>query len=444
MMFPKIEFVNHASLIVSNGHVNLIMDPWLDGDAFNGGWRQISKTQLKYSDFSDITHIWFSHEHPDHFSPKNIFSIPSEFRKEITVLFQETVDKKVFNFCRKAGFKSVIELSQDKPFDLGYKFSIMCNPYVGDDSYAYLRVNDFGILNLNDCVVDSRKKSLEIKRRCGRVNVLLTQFGYADKVGDKDDVGLREKASMEKVRRIVSQNEAFEPDYIIPFASYIYFCHSENAYMNEGFFSINRVFAELKLFNIENLVIMYPGDNWIIGQEWNSNEISLANYSRDLASSLQEDLNYSDLIPLENLLEESLIFSEKLRDHYGVSLFSKLSKLNLNIQLTDLKVNVTLNGFNGLLEFQDNSTIPLDVEMSSESLYFALKNLFGFDTLDVNARYQTLSNLGRKRFDLIRGVTASANRGEQWPIPTYLTRVKRRLIFEWNHYREQTLSMLRS
>ena len=435
MNFPKIEFVNHASLIVSNDDVQLIMDPWLDGDAFNGGWRHISETKLKYSEFKKITHIWFSHEHPDHFSPKNIFCIPPEVRKGITVLFQETVDKKVSKFCLKAGFKKVIELSQDNPFEVGDDFSIMCNPYVGDDSYAYLHVNGYGILNLNDCVVDSRKKALEIKRRCGKVDVLLTQFGYADKVGNREDIILREEASSEKVRRIVDQNSVFKPNFIIPFASYIYFCHSENAYMNEGFFSIDRVFAELSKCYVDNLVIMYPGDNWIVGQEWNDNSVSITKYIKDLAESLDKELNYSINIPLEDLIAESTKYASKLKDYYGVSYFSKLSEVNLAIVLTDLNVKVTLNGLRGLLQLTDNSVSTFDVQMSSESLYFALKNLFGFDTLDVNARYQTLSPSGKQRFDLIRGVSAAANRCEQWPIPSYFMRIKRRLLFELNHYR---------
>ena len=118
-----------------------------------------------------------------------------------------------------------------------------------------------------------------------------------------------------------------------------------------------------------------------------------------------------------------------------------MAEISLDILLTDLNVKVTLNGFNGLLKLTGNFTSSYDVEMSSESLYFALKSLFGFDTLDINARYQTLSKAGKQRFDLIKGVSASANRCEQWPIPSFFARVKRRLTFEFKHLSGQTLRM---
>ena len=89
----KIEFVNHASYIIEHGGIRLITDPWIEGTAFNEGWSLIEPTHLQYTDFKDITHIWFSHEHPDHFSPPNLKSIPEELRKNITVLFQYTKDK---------------------------------------------------------------------------------------------------------------------------------------------------------------------------------------------------------------------------------------------------------------------------------------------------------------------------------------------------------------
>jgi len=80
-----VEWVNHASFVVESGTVNLICDPWLDGTAFNHGWRLISPTIFRYEDFARVTHIWFSHEHPDHFSPSNLKRIPEQFRRNVTV-----------------------------------------------------------------------------------------------------------------------------------------------------------------------------------------------------------------------------------------------------------------------------------------------------------------------------------------------------------------------
>ena len=80
-MKPLITFVNHASVIFSHSDVTLITDPWISGPAFNDSWELISQSKLHIDDFAKITHIWFSHEHPDHFSPKMLESIPEEIRK---------------------------------------------------------------------------------------------------------------------------------------------------------------------------------------------------------------------------------------------------------------------------------------------------------------------------------------------------------------------------
>ena len=111
----KIEWVNHASYIFQYKNSRIIADPWLFGSSFNDGWDLLVETQFKVESFKDITHIWFSHEHPDHFAPQVLGKIDEEIRKKITVLFQETTDKRVVNFCKKLSFK-VEELSHRTKF----------------------------------------------------------------------------------------------------------------------------------------------------------------------------------------------------------------------------------------------------------------------------------------------------------------------------------------
>ena len=101
----EITWVNHASFVIEKGKTGLICDPWLDGSVFNKGWDLLSPTQWRYEDFKRLTHIYFSHEHPDHFFPSNIQKIPQEVRSGIEVIYQETQDNKVINYCEKLGFK---------------------------------------------------------------------------------------------------------------------------------------------------------------------------------------------------------------------------------------------------------------------------------------------------------------------------------------------------
>src|ERR1700757_1138608 len=120
-----IEWVNHASFVVNSGAIRLITDPWLDGTAFNKGWKLLSPTGFRYQDFADITHIWFSHEHPDHFSPSNLKRIPEDLRQKITVLFHHTKDKRVLKVCSAYGFK-IWELAESESIELAQDFRLIC------------------------------------------------------------------------------------------------------------------------------------------------------------------------------------------------------------------------------------------------------------------------------------------------------------------------------
>ena len=35
----NIEFVNHASVLISHGEINILSDPWYSGAVFHQGWR---------------------------------------------------------------------------------------------------------------------------------------------------------------------------------------------------------------------------------------------------------------------------------------------------------------------------------------------------------------------------------------------------------------------
>ena len=70
MQDTEIKFINHASVLVSQGEVGLLSDPWYQNSVFHKGWRLIyemdSEEILKV--LEKTSHIYISHEHPDHFN----------------------------------------------------------------------------------------------------------------------------------------------------------------------------------------------------------------------------------------------------------------------------------------------------------------------------------------------------------------------------------------
>jgi L-ascorbate metabolism protein UlaG (beta-lactamase superfamily) len=416
----EIEFVNHASFIINYKSTKLICDPWIEGPAFDKGWMHVSPTKFQYESFSSITHIWFSHEHPDHFAPPNLFKIPEEYRKKITVLFQETTDRKVAEFCKKIGFKETIELKEDQFYTIQDDFKIMCNPYVDGDSYALFKTEETSILNLNDCMVDSNERAKEVAQRTGEVDILFTQFGYAHKIGNLDDTALRKQSSKEKLSRILNQFNFLKPKSIVPFASYVYFCHEENSYMNDGVNDINYVNQFIKEHTTAKSNILYPGDKWDINEDWNS-ENSIKLYESDFKKV--PDNTYIKTVPVaqEELIQTVELFIEKLQNAYNNK--SALNSLSTNLYLIDYKLAFNLSTKNKLVQINLDQS-DCDIALTSDALNNSLKQLWGIDTLTINARMLYPKNGNEANFNKFGRIAAGLNRGELYRFPTILERIK--------------------
>ena len=388
MESPVITFVNHASVIFSYKNINLITDPWLFGSAFNSSWDLISESKMQINDFDKITHIWFSHEHPDHFYPKVLQSIPEKIRKKITVLFQETLDHRVIKKCKELGF-IVLEMNPKKFYQLDSEFKIKCRPYLLYDSLLLLEIGNKKILNLNDCGVDSYRQAKFIQKITGNVDLLLTQFGYAAHIGDPEDVELRKNASLEKLNRIKIQSEIFKPKNIIPFASFIWFSHEDNYYMNDEINKIQNVEKYIVKYTQSEPVILYPGDKWIIGEK-NDNAEAISLYEKDFSHKHIIHKN-SPQFSLDELILESKKYIKNIRtrNNWGlIKLFHYVSFFKTSkIYLKDLKVSINFDIVKGVKEsnfFKEHADIITD----SDSLIFAFRFDYGADTLLANARFR--------------------------------------------------------
>ena len=265
----KIEFINHSSILVSDNTVKLMCDFWKSGRAFNEGWELLSDTPFDYSDFNRVTHLWFSHEHPDHFSPGDIMKIPAELRAAITVLFQKTADKRVVGFCHKAGFKEVIELEAGKPYRLGEDCQVTCMPFGAEwgdvDSWLLIQMGDRKLLNLNDCEVHKASRAAPIREICGEIDVLAAQFSYAARQGNPGDTARFERSHRANLDYFAAKIEALRPKVVLPFASFVDWCSEDNWYLNDGIVRVAEIVEQTRRDGRAEPLVMFPGDVWEVG-----------------------------------------------------------------------------------------------------------------------------------------------------------------------------------
>jgi len=381
---PMVEWINHAGFLLECGSVSLVCDPWLSGTAFNGGWRLMSDSVFGPDDFSRVTHIWFSHQHPDHFAPSDLRRIPAQTRARITVLYHPTIDKKVVRFCKSLGFKAQIELTDRDWYPLDEDVALKCGVWFDRDSWLAIRTPQGTILNANDCVIDSRTLARQIVRKTGPVRLLLTQFSYADYQGDPQDVERQVASARDKLERIMAQADVFDPEMIVPFASYMFWCKPENFHLN---FEMNRA-SKVAQFIEERLrrtpIVLYPGERWRLGEQRDWSE-SAARYDRDIAEKLDHGPSeVSTSVPLEALQRAASHFLVRLRKRNPL-LFLTWGR-STRIHLYDLAVSLRISHRKlRLISAHEN----VDIEMHSESLLFCLKTPWGSNALAANGRFRS-------------------------------------------------------
>ena len=130
-------------------------------------------------------------------------------------------------------------------------------------SFAIIKDNDHFIVNMNDCV--PHEELYKIKNIVNKINVdvLFTQFSYADWNGNSKQRELRKKAVEKKFQQIKYQINFFKPKYIVPFASYIFFSNEENFFMNDEIPKISLIEKMInKNFLSTSPVILYPNEDW--------------------------------------------------------------------------------------------------------------------------------------------------------------------------------------
>jgi hypothetical protein len=390
--------------------VRLFSDPWIDGKAFNDGWALLTDTRFGYDDFGSITHIWFSHEHPDHFSPPNVRSIPPEVRARITVMFQQTLDHKVVRFCESLGFARVIELRPNEWFDLSPRLRVLCKPFPDDDSWMALQTSAGTILNINDCVVDSAAKARAILRLVGPVHVLMTQFSYAQWPGNPDDTPAQEAEAEEKLERIKTQASVFKPHYIIPFASFVWFCHAENFAHNQRMVSVERAARFIEESTAAKAVVLYPSDSWSLGgaHDWRP---AAQRYARDFERRMAcGPIVAPRPITMSQLEAAFLEFQRRIRATND-PLLRLVPVPSTTVRLSDLDVVLKLT-LGDMRRIPNPSRGP-DVATTAENLLYCLRFDWGSGTLHSNGRFIAPKGGRHVRFFRFFRIADDNNHGER-------------------------------
>ncbi|MEE4298887.1 MAG: hypothetical protein V2J24_05535 [Pseudomonadales bacterium] len=438
----KLEFVAHASVVLRHGSIALMSDPWLEGTSFDDGWALLSRPVFTADDFAAITHIWISHEHPDHFSPRTLAMIPEEHRQRITLLFHRSEDRKVVQYCEKAGFARIIELDPGKWLELGDDMSIRCDRWQGsDDSWLLTRTPDATVLNLNDCQANTEEEMRFLHGETGDVDVLLTQYSISSWDGNAEEEERRQAGAQAMIDRACAQARMLNAEWVVPFASFIWFCHEENSFMNSALRPVGDVAHAISERTEAKPVVLYPGDRWTIGEPHDSSS-AIARYEADVASIANRELIRSEPVDCEQLMEIAARFTERvklgrspLRMRIGglrrgllhrhrakgdslakTALGGLLDILRLRgrpamLWISDLGRAMKFDLIDGLRP-SSAARDSCDIQIGSAALAFGMRFLWGGETLFINGRFKELYPGGRETLFQHLGLASSLNHEE--------------------------------
>jgi len=396
-------FINHACFTIQNESALLLVDPWLEGPAFNNGWSLLDQStsntgmvdQLERSRLP--VYIWYSHEHPDHFSVSFIKKLKESFQGKVTFLFRPTLDKRLQGFLQRNAF-DVIECAAGVPVALGHDMRITVFPHSDGDSWCVINCGGRTILNLNDCVLASVEDCKAVRRKAEpiapRIDFLFTQFGYANWVGNPDQSALRKSAAHEKINRIALQIAYLKPQVVVPFASFVYFSHPENAYHNAEQNTPQTIIEAPQLAAAAQIIrFMQPGG--IIDLD-DDNAASLAPASKRAVAHWMTLRKRCALLPAQGPLplDDIKVAFEKYREVVSTGLLGLPGLLELSgrirplaIHLMDLQQTVQVSYRDGL-KVLDHSP-PVHISMASSSAIFLFKNEYGCNTTHVNGRFHS-------------------------------------------------------
>lgn len=409
----ELTFLNHASYMIETKKSLLIIDPWFEGYAFDRGWALLDNSTSNeglidlISETKKEIYIWLSHEHSDHFSVAFVMSLKKR-GLSVNFFYQRTLDRRVATFIRNLGF-SVVE-SNDTKENIDSELSIVTFPFSGGDSYSLILCKEFSLLNLNDCVIknETRARSVmsNIKKYTNGIDLLMTQFGYANWLGNRDDKKLRISAAKDKLTSIRLQIKYIKPKYVIPFASFIYFCHKENFHTND---MQNTPEDVKKFFNKNNLdsklIIVKPMDKLnlsqnLISQSSNFIEANIHHWNK-LVSKIKPHNSEDTVYSKNEIINEYKVYKKKIFISFlFIPAILEILKYISPIQfyIHDLDVHLSLSYITGI-KITAGKKEDTDIKISSSTMIFILKNDYGMNTTVVNGKLVCLSDNGIIKFE---------------------------------------------
>ncbi|HEY2592761.1 MAG TPA: MBL fold metallo-hydrolase, partial [Chloroflexota bacterium] len=228
----RVDFVGHATLLIRQGDLALLSDPWWSGPAYRNQWYPYPIPVPERYELARIDAVYVSHSHEDHLHAPTL----REFLKlapDAEAIIPLRPDTQMRDYLRRIGFRRIREVASGTPFTLrkgrtSMQLTLLTHV---DDSLLAVQAGGETLLNLNDALHSSRREMIVeycriLRGRFPKVDYLFCGFGGASyfpncvHVAGKDDVAVaraRERWFLQNFGLIA---RLVEPRLAFPFAAH--------------------------------------------------------------------------------------------------------------------------------------------------------------------------------------------------------------------------------
>jgi len=372
----KISLLNHASIIVEIDGFKLLTDPWYFGTGFDGGWGLRFQNPEAIEQVASCTHLWISHFHQDHFHVPTLKKI-LEIHPDIIVLGNHSHNFQLDNAMKGVGFPNVLTVEERQPIRINERISLTRFPTTGIDNMLLIESDEGVILNYNDCVLPGNSQRWLVKK-FGPVDVFLSNFNHAGKLlrypMDPGDV-IKEELR-DNFRNYIA---AFNPRWVIPFASYHYYRSPDNLQQNE---SLNELEDLLPID--QRIIPIHIGGQVTFDKNMQEYQVEAQSYS--VTKSVYEVKGQGASKSWEEIVSAAGKYCKKIRT--GFPIFYHFLPV-LKIYIYDLDINANVHPRNGIVrDTAPESASESHIQVHSEALFNWFDHPFGTDTFVVGGHFR--------------------------------------------------------
>lgn len=369
------KFLRGACVIIESGDTQIMCDPWLTDGEYYGSWAHYPPYDWS-DDLSNLTHIYVSHIHPDHFSAATMARLP-----KVPVLIHQFNSKFLKHNIEALGFE-VRELPHNIPIWIDdIKVNIVaaddCNPevcgkffgctseMVGDTQIDSMAIFDDGkhvYANVNDCPYElSRTMLPKVALQYPEIDLMMVAYAGAGPYPQCFAMTNREKEVASQIKKhgflkhAVGFAEALRPKKTLPFAG-DYVLQGKLAALNpyRGVATLPEVYGYFDTCGVPLERIEIP------------DELARQRYIRDVLAKRKLDYE-ADIEPGEKELGLLMLEASKrmkyMRDKLG---FSSKTSVLLNNSLLILDDGRTIADISGAVTL---STPYIKITVDPRLLY---------------------------------------------------------------------------